>query len=59
MPGRLNEFALGSTYRREEDGPLHNAATETGNNLDSNVRSAVDEHDWAREHAAYRREMDS
>jgi hypothetical protein len=42
MPGRTDEFALGATYRRVEDGGLHNAVTETGNDVDSNVENAVD-----------------
>jgi hypothetical protein len=44
MSSRLNEFALGSTYKTEEDGPLKNAVTETGNDVDSNVQQAVSDH---------------
>lgn len=42
---RLNEFALGATHRRTEDGPLYNAVTTSGNDVDDNVQDAVDGND--------------
>ena len=45
MPDRLNEFALGATYKTSENSGLSNAVTETGNNVDSNVQQAVSDHE--------------
>lgn len=41
MPSRLNEFALGATFQRDDNAPPINAVTQTGNNVDSNVEQAV------------------